>query len=332
MNDGDTVRIDGEKVRCAHPRGYLEEPTGFDEDPLDDVLGGDMRRKAILVGVALVLAALSFFVLGEIASSTDTYAASIEALDAKKDTVMGLVAASAAASTAISLLPGDAGTPIAQKLMDLSSDFLVVITAIYLEKYLLTILGFAAFKVLVPIGCALFIAAVLIRRNFAMKKAIAGVAAKMALFGIAIAFVVPVSLWVSEMIENTYQASIDETIATAHQAAEQAEGAQADDSQDGGSAQGSAKEDESEGSFLDVLKPVADAAAAVTSLASDAIEQAQKALSGFIEALAVMIVTSCVIPILVLIFSLWLVRVLLGVNIDVPMQMLRPRTMRPIRK
>ena len=39
--------------------------------------------------------------------------------------------------------------------MDLSGYFVVVLCAIFLEKYLVTITGFAAFKVLIPIACVL---------------------------------------------------------------------------------------------------------------------------------------------------------------------------------
>ena len=291
-------------------------------------LDGGWRYKAILVAIALVVGLLSFFPLGSFASSTDTYAGSIQVLDDKKDTVMGLVAASTAASAAVSLLPGDAGTPIAEKLVDLSSDFLIVLTAIYLEKYLLTVLGFAAFKILVPLGCIAFIAAVLVRRSFPMKKVLVGMSAKLALFGVAIAVVVPASLWVSGMIEATYQASIDETIATAQQTTAQIEAEQQAQEQVQASEQGEGEGDGG-GSVLDIfVKPVSDIVDNVTTSAADAVESAQNALNGFVEALAVMIVTSCIIPLLVLVFALWLVKVLLGVNIEVPMQALRPRALR----
>ena len=69
----------------------------------------------------------------------------IQSLDDKKTTALELTAAATAASAAITLIPGDAGTPIADKLADLSSYFLIVVCAIYLEKYLVTITGLAAF-------------------------------------------------------------------------------------------------------------------------------------------------------------------------------------------
>ena len=279
---------------------------------------GNQRFKVVFAAIAVVIALLSFFVIADIASSAETHSSTINTLDEKKGTVMGLVAASTAASAAVSLLPGDAGTPIAEKLVDLSSDFLIVITAIYLEKYLLTTLGFAAFKILIPLGCIIFAGSLFIRNRPALKRSLRRLASKLALFGIAIFLVVPVSIGVSGMIESTYKDSVDETIAIANQTTESIE-----------SASGQESSEESASTPLDWITGIPDNVGnAVSNLTADA----QKALNGFIEALAVMIVTSCIIPIVVLVFFLWLVGVILGVDVSASVQMVRPRFIRrPIR-
>ena len=64
--------------------------------------------------------------------------------------MLELTAASTAASAAITLLPGDTATPIAEKLADLSGYFLIVLCAIFLEKYLLTITSYVSFTILIP--------------------------------------------------------------------------------------------------------------------------------------------------------------------------------------
>ena len=99
-----------------------------------------LSKKTPILAVLLVLAAFfSVFVVSKFAVSPQVHANTIAALEEKQSTVLELTAASTAASAAITLLPGDAATPIAEKLADLSSGFLVVLCAIYLEKYLLTI-------------------------------------------------------------------------------------------------------------------------------------------------------------------------------------------------
>ena len=115
-----------------------------------------IRYQSVVKAVLLILAALlSAFVLSKYAASPEFHQKTIEALDEKRTTVMELTAASTAASAAITLLPGDTATPIAEKLIDLSSYFLLVICAIYLEKYLVTMTGYAAFAVLIPLACVL---------------------------------------------------------------------------------------------------------------------------------------------------------------------------------
>lgn len=266
---------------------------------------GEGRTRVILAVFAVVVALISFFALGSLFTNPDTFAGVMETLDQKKNSVMSLMGASTGSSAAVSLLPGDAGTPIAEKLVDLSSDFLIVLAAIYLEKYLLTILGFAAFKVLIPVSCALLVLAVVVWRQPQARTVILRVAFKLALFGVAAFLVVPVSVKVSSMIEGTYEASINETLTTAEQTTEAIE------------------ESAEEGGGTDAANPLAFLLNVPEEL-NKLTQSAQDSLSNFIEALAVMIVTSCIIPILVLVFFLWLAKMILGINIDLPYPPLRP--------
>ncbi|MEI3361149.1 MAG: hypothetical protein V8R75_00450 [Oscillospiraceae bacterium] len=59
----------------------------------------------------------------------------------------------AVTSVAVSAVPGDATTPLASKIADLSSYLLLVVGAIMLEKLLLTMLPYAAFTILIPAAC-----------------------------------------------------------------------------------------------------------------------------------------------------------------------------------
>ena len=116
-------------------------------------------KKAALAALLVLAALLSIFAVGKRASDPTYHQASIDALEEKQETVLELTAASTAASAAITLLPGDTATPIAEKLADLSGYFLIVLCAIFLEKYLLTITSYVSFTILIPTACALGIAA-----------------------------------------------------------------------------------------------------------------------------------------------------------------------------
>ena len=48
------------------------------------------------------------------------------------------------------------------------------------------------------------------------------------------------------------------------------------------------------------------------------LEKGEELLNRFIEAIAVMMVTSCLIPIVVLLFAFWIIRMLFGIQINAP--------------
>ena len=263
--------------------------------------------------IAVVVALVSFFVIAPWAGSAESYTGIIASLDEKRNTVMQLVTGSTATSAGITLLPGDVGTPIAEKLLDLGADFAIVIGAIYLEKYALTILGLAAYKFLVPIGCILFAIAALLSNRPSVRQTLYGLSTRLVLFGIAISLVVPASVTVSKLIEDTYETSMNETIA----ALEQTDGAAGAAAADAGAS--AASEGNAVVNFLtSIPENLSNAATGVS-------EQVQARLNMFIETLAVMIVTSCVIPILVLLFFIWLAKTILGVRVEVPVGAFRPR-------
>ena len=308
--------------RTLEQSQYPEDPHGYLGEGEAAQPGDDRVPRLVLACLALVAALLSFFVLGVRFSQPEAYANTIASLDAKKDTVMNLVGASTGSSAAITLLPGDVATPIAEKLIDLSGDFMIVLAAIYLEKYLLTVLGFVSFKLLVPVSCVLFIAAMALRRGQPLRSTLMGLAAKLFLFGLAVVCVVPASVWVSGMIERTYEASIAETLAAAEQTEAQLETLAQEEQVT------TATPTDQPSGFLETLTQLPETITqSVTGTVTGLTEDAQRSLNSFIEALAVMVVTSCIIPVLVLLFFLWLVRILLGINIDVPSSALVPRSL-----
>ena len=274
----------------------------------------EKQKKILFALIPIVIALLSFFVIARFTSSTEFNAKTIQSLDDKKTTVMELTAASTAASAAITLIPGDVGTPIANKLADLSSYFLIVLCAIYLEKYLVTITGYAAFKILVPIACVFFSGYLLWR-----KEILRVVAQKFLLFGLAVYLVIPASVKVADMIETTYASSIESTIETAKQTtdeieSETGESGQMDDKSSNEKSQSDSDSDSKEnagGFFSGLFNKVQEGVSTATA-------NVENVLNNFIEALAILLVTSCLIPILVLIFFVWLVKMLLGLNIDIP--------------
>jgi len=267
--------------------------------------------RIVMIVLCIVIALVSNIVLAKNYSSPEytVNKKTITYLDEKKTTALELCAGATALSAAITLIPGDTGTPIAEKLTDLSGYFLIVVSAIYLEKYLLTILGALTFRWLISaamIAIALYFG---IRRDFFWKLGV-----KMLIFGLAVYAVIPVSVHVSQLIYNTYQESIDTTLAETENLISQTEK----------NAQSSTESDQNsgdEGFFAGLVDKAKDTIEQAKDTASIATEQFKYMLNKFIDGLAVLIVTTCLIPILVMVFFVWIVKMILGTAITQPAAM-----------
>ncbi len=291
------------------------------------------KQKCITAIVLLLVAILSITVVGKYVSVPENHQKTIASLDEKKQTVMELTAASTVTSALITLLPGDTATPIAEKMADVSGYLLVVLCAIYLEKYLVTITGYVAFTYLIPIACGLWILN-LFFANVTVRK----LAAKLVVFGLAISLVVPASVKISDLIGDTYQAQIEATIEDAKNTQSILENSDVvDDTNEvgttgtgtTGAATGSAQEknNSESGSVSNIFDWAKDAISSakdsvanvvenVTVSTEDLVQKVENSLNHFIEAVAVMIITSCVIPMLVLLLFFWMVKIVLDVDLS----------------
>ena len=288
------------------------------------------KQKCITAAVLLLVAILSVTVIGKYASAPENHQKTIASLDEKKQTVMELTAASTVTSALITLLPGDTATPIAEKMADVSGYLLIVLCAIYLEKYLVTITGYVAFTYLIPAACVLWILN-LFFENATVRK----LAAKLAVFGLAIFLVVPASVKISDLIGDTYQAQIEATIEDAKNTQNILENSDMakDTNTTGTDAAGTAagntqnKENSTSGSTTNIFDWAKDAiSSAKDSVANvvenvaisseDLVQKVENSLNHFIEAVAVMIITSCVIPMLVLLLFFWMVKIVLDVDLS----------------
>ena len=114
-------------------------------------------RNIIIIVVAIVIGIISFTTLAEKYSEPETYTRTIHSLDEKRNDVIAMSTASAAISTGLTIIPGDVAGPIADELANLSTTLMIVLAAIFLEKYMLVLTGLVSFKILIPLACILSI-------------------------------------------------------------------------------------------------------------------------------------------------------------------------------
>jgi len=258
---------------------------------MENILKNNTKRIILTVLAAVVM--FASFAAVKPMTSTETHSQTIAALDEKKVTVMELAAASTAASAAITLIPGDTATPIADKLADMGSLFLIVLCAIYLEKYMVTMTGYASFMLLIPLACVLFILFIWLKPGIG-KQVTAQWSFKLTVLALALSMVIPASMFVSDKIERTYAESINTTIQSAKEATETIENATETTNKGFGIISG------------------------LQQTMNNATQYLEQTVSRFMEAFAVMMVTSCVIPVVVLLFFVWLMKIIVGVNIPLP--------------
>ena len=269
------------------------------------------------VVIPIALALISILAVAPRLSSVETYRGTIEMLDAEKFNVLTLTGASTAVSASVTLLPGDICTPIAEKLMDLSQDFTIVLCAIYFEKYMLTVLGYFVFTWLLPAALLLYVVNVFLRRDGLRTLAI-----RLFTFGLCIYLIIPTSVKISGMINEVYQSSIDATITAATESAGEIEAVTGNVK--------SSEETEQEQTVLEkIAQNVEEGVVVLSQDIAGATARLKATVDRYIDALAVMIVTSCVIPIVVVIVFLWLARILVGLDIHLPRRRARKGRMRP---
>ena len=328
----------GESTSSSSPTSIASTST----TPSSKSLGAELvdyemafKTKVILAGVLVAVALLSFFVIGNIADNPDTHSDTIAALDESRNNVLIMTGGALGIATAASLLPADVGEPISETLTQIISGLAVVLAVILLEKYLLTVFGFAAFKVLIPIGCLILGATLSMRKTFAPRRILTQLASKLMVFGLVLFLAIPLSVGISRMVQQTYQAQFEDTIAASESISEAA--AEDIDATAEATANETDGESEQSGNLLEnlgaALSSIPEAAShipenlqqlpqTVADSASNTVSGAANKLSGFVdryvEGFAVMIVTSCLIPIIVILLFFWLANVLLGINVSLP--------------
>ena len=225
--------------------------------------------QAIIVNILLVFAILSLAVFSKPLSSPESYRETIDVLDNQKTKAAALTVTVTAASAAISALPDDTCSSIGDELDDLAAPLFLITCMLVLEKFMLTTFGWLAFTFLIPAACLIGAVYTLWPQEqlFIWVK-------RLLVLALALLLLIPVSTAVVSMVENTYSDSVMRTFDNAQQLWEQ-------------TMQGS----DSGNAFRDFFANIANGATAL-------IETAKNMLSVLIDAVAVLLITSCAIPIL----------------------------------
>lgn len=228
------------------------------------------------------------------AGTPNRYTKTINSLDDESEKVIKLAALTAGISTAITAIPDDTGTPIADHLMSLTNWMLVVIMVLFLEKYSITLIGKLVFVIIGPIAIGMFgIGILTVNRKILLK------AFNILLIAFITFSAIPFSVKISNELKEMYNFSLDNTLA------------------EGENVKNKADENTEENEDKNFI---AGAISKVTNAISDVMWGGVKAAENFLntltEALAILVITSCVIPMATLFIFIWMIKTLIGIDLS----------------
>lgn len=254
-----------------------------------------MEKLAKILLAVLIMVSSVFILAGKVPES-EYVQETLQSLEESKTTVMEFSGATIAVSLAITALPDDFGSPLANTLADMNKYFVFIFAVLYVEK-LIVVEGIKlSFVYIIPFACGFYILAVL-----SEKEVFKTLAVKLMILGLAVVLVVPFSTHFTEKVCENYLTYVDETIAEADAGAKKVNDVVASGE---------------EGSTF--FEKLTDAFKNAVQGISDLLAYFENVLKKCVNSIAIMIVTTFVLPMIVLLLFRWLLKELFSLSLQTP--------------
>jgi hypothetical protein len=172
------------------------------------MLPANHAKVAVKILAFLLVAAISFFYATSLIPKTDFVKDSLESVEESNQTVLAFSAATLSASLAITALPDDFGTTLADSLADMNVYFIAILVVLLLEKILIIYGIKLTFAYLIPCSCIAAAIGAAPKKNFLQSFAV-----RLCILGLTLAFVVPCSTHLTKYVAADLTAYVEETIA-----------------------------------------------------------------------------------------------------------------------
>ena len=256
-----------------------------------------MRKEKLVKILAIVfLMVFSFTVLTHVIPESKFVQDTVKHLEDSQNTIMKFSGTTIATSLSLSALPNDFASPLASTVSDLNTYFIFIFAVLFVEK-LLVIEGIKIALVwMIPAACILGILAIVFE-----KEMFKNFAKKLLILGISVILVVPMSTHFTETVCADYLTYVDETIEEADAGA--------------GKINEIMAEGNAEATFFDKLS---DAFKTAISDVNDLLAYFKNVVKKCVNSVAVMIVTTFVLPMLVMLLFRWLLTELFALHLPAP--------------
>ena len=256
-----------------------------------------MRKEKMVKILAIVfLMVFSFTVLTHVIPESKFVQDTVKHLEDSQNTIMKFSGTTIATSLSLSALPNDFASPLASTVSDLNTYFIFIFAVLFVEK-LLVIEGIKIALVwMIPAACILGILAIVFE-----KEMFKNFAKKLLILGISVILVVPMSTHFTETVCADYLTYVDETIEEADAGA--------------GKINEIMAEGNEQATFFDKLS---DAFKTAISDVNDLLAYFKNVVKKCVNSVAVMIVTTFVLPMLVMLLFRWLLTELFALHLPAP--------------
>ena len=251
---------------------------------------------AIKILLLLLVAAVSFFGLTSWVPDSSFVEQSVEHVEDSNNTVMKFSAATLSTSLAISALPDDFATPLAESLSDMNIYFVAILVVLFLEKILILYGVKMAFAIIIPLACGVGVLALLTKKNFLKSFAV-----RVCILGLAVALVVPCSTHITGIVAADLTAYVDNTIEETSDGADKL-----NEAVEGGA------EDQT------VFERLSDLFQTAVSGVSDLMLHFQNTIRQCMNSIAILILTNCLMPLMTFFILKWILKELFQIAIPLP--------------
>ena len=252
--------------------------------------------------VLVLIGVFSFFVVTSWLPDRGFIKESLESVEESSNTVMKFSAATLSTSLAISALPDDFATPLADSLADMNIYFIAILVMLHFEQLLIRYGVKLAFAIAIPAACGIGILSILLKKDL-----LKGIAARVAVLGLAVALVVPCSTHITNYIAADLTAYVENTIA---------------DTEDGADKLNEAMEGGAEEQTI--FEKLSDLFQTAINDMSNLMAHFQNTIRKCMNSIAILILTNCLMPIVNFFILKWILKETFHIAIPMP-QMRRKR-------
>ncbi len=219
----------------------------------------------------------------------------VKSLEESQNTITAFSGTTIATSVAISALPDDFATPLANTISDLNIYLIFMLIVVFVEKLIVLEGTKISLALIIPIACVLHIAYV-----WTTKEVCKQFARKFMILGVSVVLVIPISTHFTETVCADYMTYVDETIAETQAGADKINEAMTEDSN------------------KSIFDKLSDAFETAIQGIKDLLTYFQNVVKKCVNSIAIMIVTTFVLPLLILMLFRWLLKELFALNIPAP--------------